>query len=101
MHVCILLLPCGCKLNHDILDGSNIRRIVPDTQAVLRGITNSNPSLDTNVTNSDGVLVPEMAEEEVEVELLRSMMCFIFFCCFSDEYREIVLGKRSLTDLNP
>lgn len=47
-----------------ILEGSNIRRIVPDTQAVLRGSTNSNPSLETNVTNSDGV------EVEVEADIL-------------------------------
>lgn len=37
----------------DSLDGSNMRRIVPDTQAVLRGMTNSNPSPDTRVTYSD------------------------------------------------
>lgn len=30
-----------------------MRRIVPDTQAVLRGMTNSNPSPDTRVTYSD------------------------------------------------
>jgi hypothetical protein len=29
-----------------------MRRIVPETQAVLRGRTNSNPSLDTKVTKS-------------------------------------------------
>lgn len=32
-----------------------MRRIVPDTQAVLRGRTNSKPSPDTSVTNSEGV----------------------------------------------
>lgn len=34
-----------------------MRRSVPDTQAVLRGITNSKPSLDTSVTYSEGVEV--------------------------------------------
>lgn len=36
------------------LDGSSIRRIVPDTQAQLRGRMNSKPSLETSVTYSDG-----------------------------------------------
>lgn len=47
-----------------ILEGSNIRLIVPDTQAVLRGSTNSNPSLETKVTNLDGV------EVEVEADMM-------------------------------
>lgn len=32
-----------------------MRRIVPETQAVLRGMMNSNPSPDTRVTYSEGV----------------------------------------------
>lgn len=32
-----------------------MRRIVPDMQAALRGMTNSKPSHDTSVTNSDWV----------------------------------------------
>ena len=35
-----------------VLDESSILFIVPETQAVLCGRTNSNPSLDTRVTNS-------------------------------------------------
>lgn len=35
-----------------VLDGSNMRRIVPETHAVLRGTTNSKPSPETRVTNS-------------------------------------------------
>lgn len=38
-----------------ILAGSSMRRIVPETQAALRGIMNSKPSLETNVTNSETV----------------------------------------------
>lgn len=43
----------------DVLDGSNIRRIVPETQAVLRGRTNSKPSPETTVTYSsdEGIVV--------------------------------------------
>lgn len=37
-----------------VLDASSIRRIVPDTQAALRGITYSNPSPDSRVTYSEG-----------------------------------------------
>lgn len=36
----------------DVLDGSSMRRIVPETQAVLRGTTNSKPSPETRVTYS-------------------------------------------------
>ena len=39
-----------------VLAGSSMRRIVPETQAALRGIMNSKPSLETNVTNSEVVL---------------------------------------------
>lgn len=39
----------------NLLEGSSIRRIVPETQAALRGRTNSNPSPETNVTNSESV----------------------------------------------
>lgn len=32
-----------------------MRRMVPDMQAALRGMMNSNPSFDTSVTYSEGV----------------------------------------------
>lgn len=38
----------------NVLDGSSIRPIVPDTHAALREITNSKPSLDARVTYSEG-----------------------------------------------
>lgn len=41
------------KTRKSVLDGSNMRRIVPDTQAVLLGTMNSNPSPDTRVTYSE------------------------------------------------
>jgi hypothetical protein len=66
-----------------ILEGSNIRRIVPDTQAELRGITNSNPSLDTSVTNSEDVVAEESRAElssMVCLFLLRSLVFFTFGC---------------------
>ena len=37
-----------------LLEGSSMRRIVPETHAASREIMNSNPSSDTRVTNSDG-----------------------------------------------
>jgi hypothetical protein len=44
------------KVNRSVLlEGSSMRRIVPDTQAALRGMMNSNPSPDTSVTYSEGV----------------------------------------------
>jgi hypothetical protein len=39
----------------DELEGSSMRRIVPETQAALRGMMNSNPSPETRVTYSDCV----------------------------------------------
>jgi hypothetical protein len=36
----------------DELEGSSMRRIVPETQAALRGMMNSNPSPETRVTYS-------------------------------------------------
>ena len=48
-----------------------MRRIVPDTQAVLRGTINSNPSPDTRVTYSelsvfdcDTIVVKEGSKED-------------------------------------
>lgn len=38
------------QAEEDVLLGSSMRRIVPETQAVLRGRTNSKPSLDMRVT---------------------------------------------------
>lgn len=37
-----------------VLEGSSMRRIVPETQAVLRGRTNSKPSPETRVTYPSG-----------------------------------------------
>jgi hypothetical protein len=36
-----------------VLAGSSMRRMVPETQAAVRGMMNSKPSLETSVTNSD------------------------------------------------
>lgn len=36
-----------------VLAGSSMRRMVPETQAALREMMNSKPSLETNVTNSE------------------------------------------------
>jgi hypothetical protein len=46
------VLPRGIS-ERDKLEGSSMRRIVPETQAALRGMMNSNPSPETRVTYSD------------------------------------------------
>ncbi|CRG83885.1 putative tRNA-splicing endonuclease subunit sen54 [Talaromyces islandicus] len=52
----------------DELLGSSIRRIVPETHAVLRGRTNSKPSLETSVTYSAAAMsgYQKMVKEEEE-----------------------------------
>ena len=60
---CVWLFDGVRKGARGVLDGSSMRRIVPETQAVLRGTTNSKPSPETRVTYSAGDVDMLLARE--------------------------------------
>lgn len=61
LHPVLLVYHSQSRTRRILLDGSSMRRRVPEPHAELRGSTNSNPSPDTSVTNADDCSAMETA----------------------------------------